>query len=305
MGNGDQIIHNEEFDQSKIQLVLSRFLLSREDYSKNRLSLEAGLNRNTVGQILSNTQRAPRLVTLESLAGAMNIEVCDFFRPPELGDDRMTFEPVAGLNGRVSAVISSYLSQFGETANSLSVRAGLNRNFIQQLASGKAESLRADTAVFLASAMGVRLSCFFSDQPYSRRSIGCPSIICEKKEWDREIGRAIRTMRSTSKASMKTRISESRKTKKILIPEELQYAILERVLSEQDYKCAITGIPISDDNNAEDFRLSLDRIDSSGHYEVGNIQFVCRCVNMWKGARDDIEFRQILSKVVQAMTINK
>ncbi len=41
--------------------------------------------------------------------------------------------------------------------------------------------------------------------------------------------------------------------------------------------------------------VSLDRIDSSGHYQEGNFQVVCRFVNMWKGSSSDGELRRLLA----------
>ena len=43
---------------------------------------------------------------------------------------------------------------------------------------------------------------------------------------------------------------------------------------------------------------SLDRIDSSGHYERGNLQLVCRFINRWKSDGDVNEFRRLI-KVLQ------
>ena len=42
---------------------------------------------------------------------------------------------------------------------------------------------------------------------------------------------------------------------------------------------------------------SLDRIDSDGHYEIGNLQLVCRFANFWKGASENEEFRPLLAIV--------
>lgn len=39
---------------------------------------------------------------------------------------------------------------------------------------------------------------------------------------------------------------------------------------------------------------SLDRIDSNGHYEEGNLQVVCRFINRWKSDSDDAEFRRLV-----------
>ena len=68
------------------------------------------------------------------------------------------------------------------------------------------------------------------------------------------------------------------------------------MLKFQDGVCALTGIQFNLDGQEGDpqLRASLDRIDSNGHYEVGNLQIVCRFVNRWKGADADTEFRRLL-----------
>jgi hypothetical protein len=43
---------------------------------------------------------------------------------------------------------------------------------------------------------------------------------------------------------------------------------------------------------------SLDRIESSGHYERGNLQLVCRFINRWKSDGDVDEFRRLI-KILQ------
>ena len=80
-------------------------------------------------------------------------------------------------------------------------------------------------------------------------------------------------------------------------------AALERLLASlldlQDNRCALTGIPFHFDGPGADSNLlpSVDRIDSDGHYETGNIQIVCRFVNFWKSDTDDEEFRRLLMLV--------
>ena len=80
-------------------------------------------------------------------------------------------------------------------------------------------------------------------------------------------------------------------------------AALERLLASlldlQDNRCALTGIPFDFDGPGADSNLlpSVDRIDSDGHYETGNIQIVCRFVNFWKSDTDDEEFRRLLMLV--------
>ena len=80
-------------------------------------------------------------------------------------------------------------------------------------------------------------------------------------------------------------------------PELKEY--LEELKASQDGLCAITGIPMQWDGEADDPQLlcSLDRIDSSGHYERGNLQLLCRFVNFWKNNSLDKEFRRLIDIV--------
>ncbi len=80
-------------------------------------------------------------------------------------------------------------------------------------------------------------------------------------------------------------------------------AALERLLASlldlQCNCCALTGIPFHFHGPGADSNLlpSVDRIDSDGHCETGNIQIVCRFVNFWKSDTDDEEFRRLLMLV--------
>jgi hypothetical protein len=67
----------------------------------------------------------------------------------------------------------------------------------------------------------------------------------------------------------------------------------------QDNRCALTGIPFHFHGPDVDKNLlpSLDRIDSDGNYELGNLQVVCQFVNFWKGDSDNEEFRRMLMLV--------
>jgi len=79
---------------------------------------------------------------------------------------------------------------------------------------------------------------------------------------------------------------------------ELEKHIVD-LLDLQEGICALTGLPLEMDEATGEKELfcSLDRIDSSGHYEIGNLQVVCRFVNRWKGADDDEQFRNLIAIV--------
>lgn len=76
------------------------------------------------------------------------------------------------------------------------------------------------------------------------------------------------------------------------------------LLKAQNCQCAITGLKLQSDEHADDQELiaSLDRIDSNGHYEPGNLQVVCRFVNRWKSDGNDAEFRRLMSLVQDSGT---
>jgi hypothetical protein len=74
---------------------------------------------------------------------------------------------------------------------------------------------------------------------------------------------------------------------------------LGSLLDLQGDRCALTEIPFNfDDKNGDKSLLpSVDRIDSNGHYEAGNLQVVCQFVNFWKGSSDNEEFKRLLMLV--------
>lgn len=74
---------------------------------------------------------------------------------------------------------------------------------------------------------------------------------------------------------------------------------IELLLDVQGNRCALTGIPFHFHGPDADKKLlpSPDRIDSDGHYEVGNIQIVCQFINGWKSDTADEEFRRLLALV--------
>jgi len=73
-------------------------------------------------------------------------------------------------------------------------------------------------------------------------------------------------------------------------------AYVEALLVSQENLCAITSLPLQLDGAETDREMlpSLDRIDSDGHYEAGNLQVVCAFVNRWKSDGSDPEFRRLV-----------
>jgi hypothetical protein len=77
---------------------------------------------------------------------------------------------------------------------------------------------------------------------------------------------------------------------------------LENYISDlfdaQEGLCAVTGLKLNFAGEGDpQLCCSLDRIDSGGHYETGNLQVVCRFINFWKSDADDTEFRRLIEVV--------
>lgn len=105
------------------------------------------------------------------------------------------------------------------------------------------------------------------------------------------------TAEQTAKAANGQSVETTMKEKQFKFRRQELEAYLTNLLSDQEDLCAISSLPLQFDGDDDDpeMRPSLDRIDSDGHYEKGNLQVVCRFINRWKGADDDAQFRRLIS----------
>lgn len=71
---------------------------------------------------------------------------------------------------------------------------------------------------------------------------------------------------------------------------------LEDLFKMQEGICELTGLPLQHWSSEGDknFFCSLDRIDSDGHYEPGNLQIVCQFANRWKSDSSNAEFIRLI-----------
>ena len=109
--------------------------------------------------------------------------------------------------------------------------------------------------------------------------------------------RMARTAMATTLTSNGQQVVRTLKNKEFrFMDEDLLQEYLEALLLSQDNACAITSLPLQLDGEQSDPEMlcSLDRIDSGGHYEEGNLQVVCRFVNRWKSDSEDAEFRRLI-----------
>ena len=78
---------------------------------------------------------------------------------------------------------------------------------------------------------------------------------------------------------------------------ELQKSDLDTIFNSQSGYCALSGIQMVHELSSP-YRPSIDRIDSSVGYILGNVQFVCSVVNVIKNKIDEQEFVRLCTAVV-------
>lgn len=94
------------------------------------------------------------------------------------------------------------------------------------------------------------------------------------------------------------------KERKIDFDDSLTIEDVYKLLEQQNFKCALSGIDITIHRNYKKNQrhlqtASLDRIDSSKGYQKGNIQWVHQKVNIMKNTMSDVEFIGFCRAVVK------
>ncbi|MBA4801828.1 MAG: hypothetical protein H2040_08175 [Euryhalocaulis sp.] len=104
------------------------------------------------------------------------------------------------------------------------------------------------------------------------------------------------SVENTARNANGQQVQRTLKNKNLAMSSEELDALISSMLDLQDNRCALSGIPFHFDGPDADRNLlpSVDRIDSDGHYEAGNLQIVCRFINFWKSDSDNEEFKRLL-----------
>jgi hypothetical protein len=94
-------------------------------------------------------------------------------------------------------------------------------------------------------------------------------------------------------------VQSTAKIKNLLVTDDEMRELLIKLYRSQSGLCALTGVPmlLKGDDGPKDLLLSVDRIDSNGHYEPKNVQLVCRFANFWKSSADNSRFKELLEIV--------
>lgn len=117
--------------------------------------------------------------------------------------------------------------------------------------------------------------------------------------WERSIIEMRTSILNTVRNSNGQIVERVVKDKQLLVdPAKLDELIRSRLQLQQG-RCNLTGLTLHAHGPDADLNLlpSADRIDSSRHYELDNIQIVCRFINFWKGASNNAEFQRLLMLV--------
>jgi len=74
------------------------------------------------------------------------------------------------------------------------------------------------------------------------------------------------------------------------------------ILYKQEYKCALSGVPLTCEIYEDEIsrtNISIDRIDRTKGYELDNIRFVCMAVNTMRWVMSDAELINWCSKILE------
>lgn len=130
------------------------------------------------------------------------------------------------------------------------------------------------------------------EQPCPVWSVG---HVCANQIHQSAVTRMMRMAYQTEAASGIQHVDVA-KIKKVCFESEEEFAAyLESLL--RGGVCAITKLPLDFDYLDTELAPSLDRIDSNGHYEPGNLQVVARFVNRWKSDDDADNFQRLIGLV--------
>ena len=121
--------------------------------------------------------------------------------------------------------------------------------------------------------------------------------------WSHTARRMVKTAQQTTNASNGQEVLQTIKNKNNVFASQENFSqYVADLIDRQNFCCAISGLPIHPDDSPnvdDEMKASLDRIDSSGHYEAGNLQVVCRFINRWKGADQNAQFVRLMDTLRQ------
>lgn len=119
------------------------------------------------------------------------------------------------------------------------------------------------------------------------------SVRWKKANRDRYLSTQVRYKESSFKVFLRQSLYRVNKQKHEC---SIDLNYLLNILEQQKEYCAITGLPLLHEQNSL-YSVSIDRIDSSKGYVPGNVQLVCKFVNLGKSVHSNDEVRAFISAV--------
>lgn len=166
---------------------------------------------------------------------------------------------------------------------------------------GTLQQLSEDNAAYaLALIDGDDLSPWHNSRPWqakAERTRRSPGVTFNPRQ--KAVAIMAMTARDTVAGANGQQVTRTMKNKELRFhPQDFERHI-DNLIEAQEGLCAITGIKLQFHGDEDDKELlcSLDRIDSDGHYEAGNLQIVCRFTNRWKNNGRDEDFRRLIGLV--------
>lgn len=136
------------------------------------------------------------------------------------------------------------------------------------------------------------------DDSLKKNKFGCNNCTKIKNGYATKFGSESRLWRGTKDISLtfynRIKRQSIRKSRTLEFSVSIEY--LQKLLEDQKYKCAISGIDLVTDSDirttVSDRTISLDRINSSLGYVEGNVHWVHKTVNImkWSLELDDFLF---------------
>lgn len=115
---------------------------------------------------------------------------------------------------------------------------------------------------------------------------------CAQKEWMKQsLGTGSGEMSGAFWYKV-NRGAESRKHKVLITKEQAS-----TLFDNQQHKCALSGIELNLDPHKGEITASLDRIDSSKDYQVGNVQWIHKTINKMKNNLGEEIFLDWVGKI--------
>tara|TARA_R110000851_G_scaffold332593_1_gene509159 strand:+ start:191 stop:766 length:576 start_codon:yes stop_codon:yes gene_type:complete len=100
-------------------------------------------------------------------------------------------------------------------------------------------------------------------------------------------------------------VLRERKTKRTRVPVTVTIEDVWELFLKQGRKCALSGVGLDIASTGKYNTASIDRIDSSKGYEMGNIQWVHKHINFMKRTYSQEYFIEMCSKVATNSTLTE